>query len=98
MELLTPKTMTTQTLAKAVLENRHAEFGLEVEDGTVVGVVGLSGEEEWLIVDKVNEALRCDICGGVGEYEELEYECNDSTGYNTIIHGTGRFKACPNCN
>jgi len=39
----------------------------------------------------------CDICSGTGEYEEVEYESNDTTGYNNIIHDTGRVKPCPEC-
>jgi hypothetical protein len=36
-----------------------------------------------------------DICDGSGKYEEMEYECNDSTGYNTLVSGTGRMLTCP---
>lgn len=35
------------------------------------------------------------ICDGSGEVEKMEYECNDSTGYNTIAMPTGEMEPCP---
>lgn len=37
------------------------------------------------------------ICDGSGYMPELEYECNDSTGYNTVVMETGRMIRCA-CN
>jgi hypothetical protein len=39
----------------------------------------------------------CDLCGGSGEVEKIEYERSDATGYNTVEHGTGIFSPCPEC-
>lgn len=39
----------------------------------------------------------CDLCGGTGLVEKVEYECNDSTGYNTIAMPTGEMEECPEC-
>lgn len=41
--------------------------------------------------------VKCDTCKDTGEVEKLEYECNDSTGYNTVVMGTGQYEACPDC-
>lgn len=35
------------------------------------------------------------ICDGSGEVERMEYECNDSTGYNTIAMPSGVMEPCP---
>lgn len=43
------------------------------------------------------ELIGCETCQGTGEVEEMEYECNDSTGYNTIAMGTGRMIPCHDC-
>lgn len=40
----------------------------------------------------------CDMCKGTGKVERIEYECDESTGYNTIEHPTGKFDPCPECN
>jgi hypothetical protein len=41
------------------------------------------------------ETCPLDICDGSGKYEEVTYICNDSTGYNTLVEGTGRMLKCP---
>jgi len=43
------------------------------------------------------EEVFCEMCEGVGEVEDQEYECNDSTGYNTVVMGTGKMIPCPEC-
>lgn len=40
----------------------------------------------------------CEFCGGTGQIEIETTICDDSTGYNTIVEGTGKFKPCFNCN
>lgn len=37
------------------------------------------------------------ICDGSGYIPELEYICDDSTGYNTLVEETGRMRRCA-CN
>lgn len=39
----------------------------------------------------------CGCCGGVGEIERTETQCDDSTGYNRVEHGTGIYRPCPEC-
>lgn len=39
----------------------------------------------------------CDLCQGTGEVEILEYDSGDHTGHNTIVTGTDRYVACPEC-
>lgn len=45
----------------------------------------------------VEQVTQCteDICDGSGEIERVEYECNDSTGYNSVVMGTGEMEPCP---
>lgn len=50
-----------------------------------------------LCKDCKEHAEVCSLCDGEGKVERMEYECNDSTGYNTIEHGTGIFDPCPEC-
>lgn len=45
----------------------------------------------------IEEGNECDLCGGTGLVEKVEYECNDSTGYNTIAMPTGEMENCPEC-
>lgn len=41
--------------------------------------------------------IQCELCNGKGKIEEVEYDCDSSTGYNSIPYGTGRFIKCPDC-
>lgn len=44
--------------------------------------------------DVLRETCPEGICDGSGYVEKLDYECNDSTGYNTIVSGTGIMERC----
>lgn len=48
-------------------------------------------------VDEEESLIGCETCQGTGEIEEMEYECNDSTGYNTVAMGTGKMLPCFDC-
>jgi len=43
------------------------------------------------------EEIFCDICYDKGEVEKERYISDDSTGYYTIVEGTGKFIKCPKC-
>lgn len=49
------------------------------------------------VEEEIDEEV-CELCEGTGKVEKMSYECNDSTGYNTIVEGTGEYYNCPECN
>lgn len=51
---------------------------------------------EYGVVSRETEQETCPegICDGSGYVEKMEYECNDSTGYNTVVSGTGKMERC----
>lgn len=40
----------------------------------------------------------CEFCGGTGRIERVEFQRDETTGYNTIEYATGVFDKCPMCN
>jgi Zn finger protein HypA/HybF involved in hydrogenase expression len=39
----------------------------------------------------------CMLCNGKRTVPRIEFECNASTGYQSMEHPTGEFDSCPNC-